>query len=515
MEEKIQDKQAFLRENILNEGYDADEFMKFLQEYKGETALDLEEWNLIELTNVVEEFKRLNADKKKDNNNIINNKNNINNINNDNNVADINNVNDLNNNNIINPPIKNPNTPNNEYFPCRLNEQTELKDKKLTITVSSPEMVEGGIFTKSFVSYMVKTEPSGFIVHRRFTDFIWLQDLLSKNYINCIIPPLCVKKYFKSTEELVYKRIRMLNKFMNGISNHPLLISSQILYDFLSLKDSEFKNKKSIYEKLPVPTKVKDIKTKTGEIAISITKDKEDLSKKIKQYSERNIELMKKLTKNYKMLKIQMQNVISKIKDIATIWDSLYKSSNKNLEGDIISGVYDAMAKFMEDLGNSQKKQVSFIDENIREYFRFIRKEYEGIKNYCDVTETNKNNYNKSYLKLKSKKELLFQEKKIEEWGLDRDDLENKLLLFKDKQLSMSKMLPAETKKVDDSKKLYGCYLNCLIEEYQRIRTLNTKRHRENCVNFIKNFSENIANYYNSLNQLVAFIDVLKEDNIY
>ena len=77
----------------------------------------------------------------------------------------------------------------------------------------------------------------------------------------------------------------------------------------------------------------------------------------------------------------------------------------------------------------------------------------------------------------------------------------------------MSKMLPGETKKVDDLKKLYGCYLNSLIEEYERIKTLNNKRHRENCLKFIKNFSENTANYYNSLNQLVAFIDVLKEDN--
>ena len=517
MDEKTQDKQAFLRDNILNEGYDADEFMKFLQEYKGENALDLSEWNLVELENVVKEFKKLNPLKdnaNKDNNNNFNS--NYNDNNTDNNIKEIKNDNnniDNNNNNIIEPPNKNIN--NNEYFPCKLNEQTEFKNKKITITVSSPELIDGGIFKKPYISYLVKTEPFKFSINRRFSDFVWLQNILSKNYINCIIPPLSVKKYFKSTEELIFKRVRMLNRFMDGISNQPLLINSQILYDFLSMKDKEFKSTKNIYDKLPCPTKVNYIKTNTGEIAITITEEKENISKKIKQYSENNIDLMKKLTKNYKILKTQMQIVVNKIKDIANIWDSLYKSSNKNLEGDIISGVYDIMAKFSEDLSNTQKKQITFIDEDIREYIRFIRKEYENINNYCDETEAKKNNYNKSYLKLKAKKETLFQEKKVEKWGLDRDELDNQLLLFKDKELSLSKMLPEETKQVDDAKKLYGSYLNSLIEEYQRIRKLNTKRHKEACSKFIKNFSENIANYYNSLTQLVAYVDVLKEDNIY
>ena len=38
-------------------------------------------------------------------------------------------------------------------------------------------------------------------------------------------------------------------------------------------------------------------------------------------------------------------------------------------------------------------------------------------------------------------KERLFEEKKIDDWGLDREDLENKILLFRNKELSMEKML--------------------------------------------------------------------------
>jgi hypothetical protein len=47
MEEDLQNKQAYLRENVLEKGYDADEFMEFLQEKKGENGLDLNTWTYL------------------------------------------------------------------------------------------------------------------------------------------------------------------------------------------------------------------------------------------------------------------------------------------------------------------------------------------------------------------------------------------------------------------------------------------------------------------------------------
>jgi hypothetical protein len=39
MEDNIQDKQAYLRENVLEKAYDADEFMSYLQQKKVKTGL--------------------------------------------------------------------------------------------------------------------------------------------------------------------------------------------------------------------------------------------------------------------------------------------------------------------------------------------------------------------------------------------------------------------------------------------------------------------------------------------
>ena len=49
MSDDLQSKQAYLRENVLEMGYDADEFMTFLQTKKGENGLDLNNWSMNEL----------------------------------------------------------------------------------------------------------------------------------------------------------------------------------------------------------------------------------------------------------------------------------------------------------------------------------------------------------------------------------------------------------------------------------------------------------------------------------
>ena len=52
----IREKQNYLRENILNMGYNADEFMQYLSYLKGEDGLDLSNWTFEELESTVSEL---------------------------------------------------------------------------------------------------------------------------------------------------------------------------------------------------------------------------------------------------------------------------------------------------------------------------------------------------------------------------------------------------------------------------------------------------------------------------
>ena len=46
MEETLKEKQLFLRENILDKGYNAEDFMNLLHSKKGESGLDLNNWTI-------------------------------------------------------------------------------------------------------------------------------------------------------------------------------------------------------------------------------------------------------------------------------------------------------------------------------------------------------------------------------------------------------------------------------------------------------------------------------------
>ena len=69
MEKELKQKQIFLRTNILDKGYDADQFMNFLQSKKGDLGLDLNNWTINELVLSVEEFTGKYSDKQNNQNN--------------------------------------------------------------------------------------------------------------------------------------------------------------------------------------------------------------------------------------------------------------------------------------------------------------------------------------------------------------------------------------------------------------------------------------------------------------
>ena len=538
MEEDIQNKQAYLRENVLEKGYDADEFMEFLQEKKGENGLDLNTWTMKELTKAVKDFindknkenekeDEINTNMNKiedvDEKNIlsqresmsINNNDNINNIikTDDEEININNNINDIKEDIIENIREINP---KDKFGKCQISEVTALSNTNVvTVKLSSPQKIDGHIFSKSFIQYTVITEPFGYKTNKRYNDFSWLNKTLSLIYLNCVLPPLC-KKHLGNRfgETLIAKRMRSIQKFMQGIIEHPLIKNSELLHDFLSIeKIQEYNKKIKNYQKIKnPPSYVRELKTLDGQVNIEITKENEIFFDNIKNYSKGNYQLLQKITKSYKSLLNIMQQMADKMKEISLLWKQVLEKSIKYYDSHNTSETFNIMSKFMESWAEIQKKQSAIMNENIREYFRYVKNEFFNVKEMAIKVKNCRIQYTKAQEKLLNAKESLFQKQDIELWQLREEDKANRMQLLSNKNLAFSKMLPQDTMKVYEYKSFYGAMLNCLITEFERIRKINAKRHKENITKFIRLLSNECTNLHVTLADRLSEFNELRDD---
>jgi len=515
MEDELEKKQTFLRANILEKGYDAEEFMNFLQTKKGEFGLDLNNWNISELKIAVQEFI---SSLEKDN--LLLNPQNINkeeevdkNLNNDNN----NNLENNENNNkdeIDQEENQNTNKSVEDIIECQKVTPNEfLLSNEVDIKLSFPQKIEGGLFTKSYVTYLMQTTPLDFKLRKRYSDFEWLRNILSLIYINCIIPPLCKKNYTdRFSEVLIAKRTRSIEKFMKGILIHPLIRNDEIFYNFISTEsEAEFEKKKKIYNKIQSPGSLINVKSLSGEINVSVSNEKEIYFQNIKNNADFNINTLQKITKGYKALMNQMDQISDKMKEISQYWKEIYNANLQYYEKPNTVESYNILSKIMQDWSETNKRQKILINEYIREYFRYIKNEFVSLKDLAQKVDNNKSIYNKAFDKLNSSKENLFKQD-ISSWGLSSYDMDDKIKLVNNKELAFSKMLPRDKKRVDVLRKNYGFYLNSIISEYERIKDLNNKRHKTWITTFIKNLIEAFTDLQINLNDRGSYYDEVKED---
>ena len=522
MENETEKKQTYLRENILNKGYQAEEFMIFLIAKKGEIGLDLVNWTMEELEETVNEFITIKnkmktkeqsqntksnkgstkkQDKKSQKNNIFNN--------------EISEEEQKRNDEYLNNQMQFVYEP--EFIQCVLSESTDITETSgVQIKLSSPEKVDGGIFGKSYITYLVETYPFGYKIRKRYSDFEWLRNALALQYVGCVIPPLCKKNYGdRFSETLVHKRTRLLQKFMEGILVHPLMRNSQIFYDFISCgNEQEFENKKQNYERnLITPVSARDMKSFDGQIRISVSKEKETYLENIKDNADFNIKTIKQITKCYKSLFFHMQQASEKMKEISELWKKLYENSKSYFETNNTIESYSLMHKIMKSLSDIETKKVDLMNNYIREYFRFVKNEYISLKELSVKVDTNKEIYHKAFDKINSTKEKLFKQKDLTNWQLaDKNDLNFKDVLKSNKSLAFSKMIPDETRKFNDVKYIYGFYLNSLISEYERLRILNSRRHKDHVQIFAKMLIDIITQFHGGLNDQIYFFQGLKDD---
>ena len=411
----------------------------------------------------------------------------------------------------------------NAYEDTKSLDNTPLgAEENAIIQVTSPEKIEGGFFSKSYVTYLITTNPLNLKVRRRYSDFEWFRQMLQNLYNYNVIPSTPKKSKIgidKFGDPFLQKRMRTLEKFLNYTLKNPVLKSSQILYDFISIeKDADFQKKKKEYEKIKPSTNINDFQMPNGSANVQLSSKKMILFENIKDNINLNETLLTKLNDNLKALKLQLDNLCTKVDEIVQNWDDLRQNSVKYFDGDEIAKTYEYMHNLFKNWSDCLKSHGNLIHIDIREHFKYTKNNFRSMKDLVTLVETNRNTYNKNERSLMNKKEELFKKGDTNKWELNSDDKNISGNLISDKPNALIKILPKDTNNVINMKKSYGFYLNRIIEEYERFREINSDLHKKIMIRTCIKLIEIYGDYQKAITDIMNFFNnddnfVKNEDN--
>ncbi|KAG0199650.1 Sorting nexin mvp1 [Mortierella sp. GBA30] len=91
-----------------------------------------------------------------------------------------------------------------------------------------------GIFLFKHVNYIVESKNRQTTVVRRYSDFWWMLEVLSKRFPFRILPNLPPKRLGVADEAFLERRLRGLIRFMNALVRHPVLRNDPLVVSFLT-----------------------------------------------------------------------------------------------------------------------------------------------------------------------------------------------------------------------------------------------------------------------------------------
>ena len=546
MEEKDQEeKQKYLRQNILDKGYDANDFIAFLESKKGEGASDISNWSKIDLYAVVQEYilvhtkDNTNSKPKTEpsNNNTNTNTSNNNNINNNIEPKKENNNNNDKNSKILNDyeiiedksVIKNEmindkkekiNSKNfvandenfgmivPDFIICQKAETNALNNQdNLEITVSDPQKVDNGFFSKAYINFLISTNPLNFKVRRKHADFVWLRERLSIIFNFNVLPRL-PRKGKVNGDNHIKKRMRNLERFLNYLLKDNLVKNSKIFYDFLTLeKDDDFEKQKKIYNKLTSPTEIREVKTLDGKLKIQVTEQSEKYFNKIKSNAALNETVLKQINDTFKLLKLEMNATITRISSFFPMFDKLIKIRKSYLPNNILSQSYMQLKNIFTSWVDILKKQNNFFLKDVKEYLKLLGGNYHHMKELTELVDEQKNYYRKISRNLIAKKIDLYDNRDAADWQLDAQDKKNVKNLVKDKLTAYKKICHNSTVDAIKLKEKYGYQLNKIISEHERLRSIANVENRQKLIDFTRIQSKISSDHIILMGKIIGIMD--------
>ena len=489
--EDIQEKQILLQTEIIEKNYDKTAFINFCLSKK-ENGDDLNNWTLNELKEIVSEFvsTQTQAESKHEEPQAQETKTGEGQEIKKEDIEKIEKFNAEDSKNFKERTIE-----------CRKLEKTQLNDNKLVITVRNPKEMDGGVFGKNYVLYEVQTDPFGWIVLRRFSDFDTLRKLIAKHFPSFYVPPLPNKKMGnrRFDQDFIVKRMKFLNLFINNLVQSEAFKCSELLVAFLSYEDrGKFESKFKEFSSQTPSAYIEEYKTLDGKVTISHDEGNEKYFTNINKYFRLQGQILDRLNYSLKMFFNNLNQVTESLQDVQKNFEILHVLNTRVLMKQTITKSYEEMGCFFKNYRKILIKHNEMVKNHMKDFFKFINLEGKAYNELIERREELKAKYTAENQRVTAKKEKVFATGDItkfelgpDEKGIDRERLTH------DKAYAFEHICKNDT---GNLKKIYNQlgYANKM-----NMRELK-KMIKEYCVRYIDNLKKFDEEFFPTINDLTG-----------
>ena len=471
-------KQKIIKENILDKHYDKDQFFSYCMRLKPENGDNLKNWSLEELNQTINNFISeknqyyLNTQKQMSQNININ----------------------------MNKTNSNINSTSLEV-PCGKLEKTILNDKQIKTEIKNPRSIEGGFFTNSYILYDLETTidiNTKWLVQRRYSDFIWLRESLSKFFPREFIPPIPGKKIGnrRFENDFVSKRMKKLNIFLDKIFENETFKTSEALIIFLSVIDrNRFEENKKEINSLVINPGLEGMKTLEGKILISEDEySNEKYFVNITNFFYLQNQIYDKLNEDLSAFCKSITSCVENLAGVQKDFELLHLlNARVSMKKEILK-TFEMFGIFFKNWKRVLFNQGDVIKKNVKNFFKYVNMEGKAYTELSKSRQSIKDKFESEKKKLINKKEKLWEKNDISKWEINEDFSRiDRVLLMRDKQYAFAKMCTRDTFLVNNMSIMFRYANKKNMDELKKLMN----NYQERFINNVKIFANN---FYPTLN---------------
>ena len=392
-------------------------------------------------------------------------------------------------------------------------EKNEMNDKEIKSIVSNPRKISDSLVKNSYLIYDITTPKLNWFVNRRYSDFVWLREILIALFPTVLIPQLPKKKIGnrRFEEDFVEKRLKGLQNFLDEVLKNEILKTADPLKTFLSLSERGFfeQQMKVLTPKNINVDSIIGIKSFDGKINVADLESEQLNNSKtyfdsVENFFKAQEEELKNIKYNLNEYNVHMVEVCKHLEQMENGFNRLSQYYNKaNLAKDI-SMVFEQYQIFFKNWKRIQINQTSIIRNKLLEFFKYIKNKGLSLIELIKKQNEVQIDYNKIKEELLNKKEGYWKKMDITKWEMNPMAQIDSALLFRDKNYAFSKMCYQETMIVNNKGDLLGYYYRNNALNIKDVLQSIEKFSVDNLVKFSKEIEPTVTDVVNVWSNLAS-----------